>query len=70
MELKGTFLASGSIVRAVNKLIDEKMLRKTPEEFFSMHLGDMVRAFAAEMQHFSASVHLDVEAQVSGTPGV
>ena len=26
--------------------------------------------FAAEMQHFSASVHPDVEAQVAGTPGV
>ena len=26
--------------------------------------------FAAEMQHFSASVHLDVEAQVAGTLGV
>ena len=25
--------------------------------------------FAAVMQHFSASVHLDVEAQVAGTPG-
>ena len=26
--------------------------------------------FAAEMQHFSASVRLDVEAQVARTPGV
>ena len=26
--------------------------------------------FAAEMQHFSASVHLDVEAQLAGTPGL
>ena len=27
-------------------------------------------SFATEMQHFSASVHPDVEAQVAGTPGV
>ena len=26
--------------------------------------------FTAVLQHFSASVHLDVEAQVAGTPGV
>ena len=26
--------------------------------------------FAAEMQHFSASVQVDVECRVAGTPGV
>ena len=40
---------------------------------FLLCMLDMVaamRQFAEVLQHFSASVHLDVEAHLAGTPGV